>query len=408
MPVTTTSDYSLSLTPNCTVSNNSLSALPYVEQCSIIIGGSSAYFVNPTQSLEVLNNVSDVTTVLTYESNPPYTYLGIPQAQVQQQDYTATTFGMTTQCRPISNECNLNPYNGGSTPWHCADTWSGDLGGTGPAWGTAYFMDPVMKSNNTEHGVPNPYYWGYAALIGAGTQNAGLVSVNLVPEIVGVTHGGIAFVLFCAITLYDVEYDSVNGSVTRFVATPSNESVANIWQIPPGISGDHGAPTLLQAAELAIFSTNAQELADTIALAYSKSSLALGAQSVMRTPALAVQQRESFIVARVPAAPLFTLVIANILFAIVGVILCGIAFTASRGNGDVREVQARLSIIGLVANNFENMADREGVTEMDEYFEEKKGHDSRRVGFQRNRAGGFYYKVWPKEESSAATPLMDL
>jgi hypothetical protein len=74
----------------------------------------------------------------------------------------------------------------------------------------------------------------------------------------------------------------------------------------------------------------------------------------------------------------------------------------------VREVQARLSIIGLVANNFENMADREGVTEMDEYFEEKKGHDSKRVGFQRNRAGGFYYKVWPKEESSAATPLMDL
>ncbi|KAE9379858.1 hypothetical protein N431DRAFT_325025 [Stipitochalara longipes BDJ] len=395
LPVATTSDYSLSLIPNCTLSNNSLVA-PDVERCSIIVGGSSAYFVNPTQSLQVLNNVSEVTTVFIYESNLPYTYLGIPQDQVQQMDYTASTFGMTTQCKPISTECNLNPHDGGSTPWYCADTWQGDLGGTEPSWSTAYFTDPAMRSNDTGLGVPNPYYWGYAALIGAGTQNAGLVSGNHVPEIIGVTHGGIAFVLLCAITLYDIEYDSVNGSVTRFVAKASNESVANIWQIPPGISGDHGASTLLQAAELAIFSSNAQELADKIALAYSRSSLALGAQSVMRTPALAAQQRRSFIVARVPAAPLFTLIITNLLFAGVGVILTSIAFRASRG--DVREVQARLSIVGLVADSFEGMKTREGVENMEDYFEEKEGHDSKRVAINKNDAGGFAYTVWPKTE----------
>jgi len=362
--------------------------------------------VNPTQSLQVLSNVSDVATVLTYESNPPYTYLGIPQDQVQQLDYTATTFGMTTQCKPISNECNLSA-RGSSTPWYCADTFQGDLGGTSPSWSTAYFMDPAMKSNNTGDGVPNPFYWGYAALVGAGLQDTGLVSGNPIPEIGGVTHGGLAFVLLCAVTIYDIEYDSINGSVTRFVATTSNQSVTNIWQISPGISGDHGAPYLIQAAELAIFSDTAQELADIVALAYSRSSLALGAQGVMRTPALAAQQRESFIVARVPAAPLFTLVIANILFAIVGVILTGIAFTASRGNGDVREVQSRLSIVGLVANNFENMENREGVKEMDGYFEEKKGQDSKRVGFDSNRLGGFFYRVWHQDESVVGTLLRD-
>jgi hypothetical protein len=199
----------------------------------------------------------------------------------------------------------------------------------------------------------------------------------------------------CTTTLYDIEYDSVNGTVTRFVATASNDSVANAWEGPiEYISGDPGASTLKQAAALAIFSTTAQELVDKIALAYSRTALTLGAQVVIRTPVLAVQERQSFLVSRVLAAPLFTLVAANLLFVLFGVVLTGVALKTS--GGDVREVQVRLSIIGLVADRFEGQRSRDGVEKMDDYFEEKEGNDSMRVAIDKSDGGGFAYKVWQK------------
>jgi hypothetical protein len=112
------------------------------------------------------------------------------------------------------------------------------------------------------------------------------------------------------------------------------------------------------------------------------------------SPALAVQERTSFLVARVPAAPLFTLVIANLLFVLLGIILTAIAIRTS--GGEVREVQARLSIAGLVADRFEEQRGREGVEKMNDYFEEKVGNDSMRVAIDRGNGGGYTYKVWPK------------
>jgi hypothetical protein len=143
-----------------------------------------------------------------------------------------------------------------------------------------------------------------------------------------------------------------------------------------------------------MFSDTTQELEDMMALAYSRTALALGAQAVMRSPALAAQERQSFLVTSVEAAPLFTLVIANLLFVFLGIVLTGIAIKASRG--DVREVQARLSIIGLVADRFEGQRGRDGVEKMDDYFEEKDGNGSVRVAIDRSDGGGFAYKVWPK------------
>jgi hypothetical protein len=49
------------------------------------------------------------------------------------------------------------------------------------------------------------------------------------PDIVEAEHGGFAFVHFCNSTLYDVEYDSTNETITRSVGTLSNASVSTIF-----------------------------------------------------------------------------------------------------------------------------------------------------------------------------------
>jgi hypothetical protein len=43
-------------------------------------------------------------------------------------------------------------------------------------------------------------------------------------------HGGRAFILGCNTTIYDIQYDHVNGSITQFVPMLSNTSTSNIRQ----------------------------------------------------------------------------------------------------------------------------------------------------------------------------------
>jgi hypothetical protein len=393
-PVTVATDYSLTLrSPNCTSSNNSFGNSKY--GCSLDPAATQTFLINSTQSLQVLNNISSIITVLNNGPDQRYTYLGVPSvASLVSRDYTATTFGMQTQCRPVSNECNLNAYDGASTLFRCSETFQGDLQ-LSNNWVSAYFPDTSMSSNESVDGVENPYLFGLAALVknpGAGKIDA--TNLTAIPEIVAPVHGGVAFVLMCSTTLYDIEYDSVNQSITRFVATASNTSVANIWQGPMAFV-DVGQPNLQTAVTVAASTaTDAQDLADQIALAYSKVALGVGAQSVQRAPALAAQERTSLLVARVPMAALFSLVASNLLFVLVGVALT-IAALATSGD-EVRDVQARLSIFGLVADRFEGLRASRGAEEMEELFEEHDGRGSMRIAIHRAATGGYAYKVWPK------------
>jgi hypothetical protein len=80
------------------------------------------------------------------------------------------------------------------------------------------------------------------------------------------------------------------------------------------------------------------------------------------------------------------------LVVFVGILLTVIALVASRGN--VKEVQARLSIFGLVADRFEGMTARLPVKDLDELFRESKGQRTSRVGVANSAEGGFVYKTW--------------
>jgi hypothetical protein len=77
-----------------------------------------------------------------------------------------------------------------------------------------------------------------------------------------------------------------------------------------------GTDQLKQAASLAAVSTSTLELTNRMALAFSTVALAMGSQSVGAQPALEAQERTSLLVARILLAPLFILVILNLLFVV--------------------------------------------------------------------------------------------
>lgn len=392
-PAAGTTNYSLTLVPGCLTTNNSMASRG--TQCNLIQSSTGEFLFDPTQSLTVLNNVSDSIAVHSNGPDERYTYLGIPQSggsSVTSHDYTATTFGMRTECKPASKACNLNHNSGASTPFRCTDAFAGDL--EVDKWLESYFSDSTMASNDTSLGVKNPYHYAVAAEF----QAAGNSKLSDSDEVITPVHGGLAFLLSCSIWMFDVEYDSINGTITRFVTTPSNDSVATIWQVPIWPTGV-AASNLQTAALIAVSTaTSAQDLADQYAVAYSKAALGVGAQSVQLSPAVAAQERSSLLVTRLPMAPLFCLLAANLAFVVLGIVLTCVALsTSSGGDGDVvRDVQARLSTAGLVADRFERGRAAAPAAGIEDLFKEHGGQADTVVAIERTAAGGFAYREWSK------------
>lgn len=242
-----------------------------------------------------------------------------------------------------------------------------------PNWSLAFFPNSSLSSNTTIlTGVQNPFWYGLGALV----DSQELWTYQFEngpndPNLVVPMHGGIAFVLLCNSTIYDMNYTSINGSLSTLEYTTSNASVTNIFQGTISIT-DFGIAYLQEAATLAGLSTSSEDIASQMALSFSKAILAAGAQTVQASPAIAAQERSSLIVARVPKGPLFTVVVLDLLFVVIGIAFSILALVSSSGdqNADVRDVQARLSVAGLVADRFEGRYAREPITDLKEGFEE--------------------------------------
>ncbi|KAK4580540.1 hypothetical protein LTR86_000743 [Recurvomyces mirabilis] len=207
-----------------------------------------------------------------------------------------------------------------------------------------------------------------------------------------------AFVLACNATLYNIEYDFVNGTVVRFVAQMSYSTVAEAVLGP--------MPYLQQYAESAVFSNSSAELADKLSLSYSKAALSFFAQTINAFLATQAQERTSVLVARIEVAPLYALVVTDMLYVVAGIGLIIAALKMS--SADIRQLQSRLGITALVADRFETEHKLQPVKEVEDMFEECKGLRSRHIGIVRSEERGWSYAVTTPELDKTDDSDMDL
>jgi hypothetical protein len=375
-----------------------------LRSCALSTAATNTFLVNGTQSLQTLTNVSNIISTSTYYSpeDGEYVYLGLPfSSTLAARDYKASSYGIQTQCQPVSKKCNLRAVAGDSTPFYCTEAFQGDvtfasLEDLDPSWTLAFFTNSSLSSNASyTTGVQNPFWFGLGAL----TDGQELLTYQFEngpndPNLVVPIHGGIAFVLLCNSTIYDLNYTSINSSVTALELTPSNASVTNIFQGTIAFTG-FGNAYLQEAASLAGLSTSSNDVANQMALSFSKAIIAGGAQVVQPTAAIVAQKRSSIIVARVPKAPLFTVIILDLLFVVIGIAFSVLALATSSGyqNVDVREVQARLGVVGLVADRFDRRSAKGGISDLKNGFGEfREGIvDSDRVVLDRTADGGWEF-----------------
>lgn len=118
-------------------------------------------------------------------------------------------------------------------------------------------------------------------------------------------------------------------------------------------------------------------------------------------PAVLAQTRTSKVITKVPVAALWLLVLANAIYALLGIALATMALVYT--NPSVHQVYTRLSITGIVAQLFEREYAERAVESEESLFREnvEKDAEVKRVGVRRTDTGGSAFAV--SEKAGART-----
>ncbi|KAG8530288.1 uncharacterized protein KY384_004790 [Bacidia gigantensis] len=150
-------------------------------------------------------------------------------------------------------------------------------------------------------------------------------------------------------------------------------------------------PNVIMGASLRNHSLGVQ-LASGFAAAYDRTLLSLPTGLLLQRPALSVTRREVTLVTRVPKAPFFAVVLLDLLYAILGIALTVMALLVL-GLGQfkqmgVRDVQARLTLEGVLAEGFESSKGGESAKDVEGLFAERRGESVgiRRIGLGKREA----------------------
>lgn len=119
------------------------------------------------------------------------------------------------------------------------------------------------------------------------------------------------------------------------------------------------------------------------------------ASQLSSSASLAAQVRSSKVVTRLPVAALWTLVVANMGLAVLGL---GLAIWALRlASPDVHQTQMRLGVAGLAAALFDREMFEQSASADEGLFAEKNaggGSDVKRIGFTRTETGESTFAVF--------------
>ncbi|CVK96692.1 uncharacterized protein FMAN_11022 [Fusarium mangiferae] len=367
--------------------------------CTLNSAAANTFLINSEPSLELLANVSSTNMVqqVADSTGKSYAFVGLRQTnQNANLDYTASSFGASSQCQVVTKHCiSEDGIIGPQASYNCD---FGPVQGVIPttlvnSMVLTYFTDSSMKKNSSSLvSLPNPYY--FTAIVSVNQNlgrnpNRGLLDD---PDIASGLHGSTLFALLCSTKVLDWRYTSINGSVKSFSYSPSNASTTNIVMGTQGYT-HVGDSYVLQQTSLDVWqSDTAQEVADKFAETYSRTVMGAIGGALLSAPAEEAQSRSSKLVAKIPKGPLACLLVANLLLVILGLFLTVRAFLAS--SSDVGDVQARLGITALVAAHFEADKGEVAVEKVDHMFQERNGGDGPRVTVQRSALGGWKFSSY--------------
>lgn len=319
-------------------------------------------------------------------------------------DYRANTIALATQCRPVTKACNmqatLNP-----TPFKCNNGFYRDVDNL-TNFEVFLFEDDTYSSalDTNEKGAffgKNPFYLASWAVVDSqgkpGTvfpSDSRMAKLLQDPDVVQPEEGGMGWVIECTGTVYEAEYSVINNTVMNPKFTLASDGHGAAIAAP--VSQSFANAAVEQAHRAAsVVSSSAQELASVWGDQYSITSLSLVAGSMTPRKNLDQQHRLQKLVARVPKAPLFVLILLNLAYVGLGILLTLYAMIFTRVGSGTGAARQRLTVQGLVAASFEptQRAVLGGNKVEDMFVERDNQQPSLRVGVDDAGDGGWRYST---------------
>ena len=376
-------------------------------------GGQSA------DGFQIMNNLSSSHQVLTSSLNGVSFSFLAPQNLGPLIDYTTTTIAISSSCAPTSQKCQLQTQvnqTNDMPQFNCSETFHGVFGEQlysaefppfcldNSAGCVAGFYDEGLNntlsrarpSKNAYGQYTNPWYVGVAAMTSSGSGST--TSLATSPEILEINQGLDYFMLSCQINTSILTYSHVNGTIIPHDLELADDDVGWVSQLPWMGTGTV-LPQMAYSVQVAyVLSNTSQQLADNYGRIFEQIVLAYTATGWAEKPNTQMQLRETMLVARIPKAPLFLLITLCLLYVALGVVLGTVVGFSDPAAS--RDVQARLSVFGLMASRFETgeNASAPGTT-VEDMFEERKGELlSPRVAMVRSEDGGWVYRSVGQED----------
>jgi len=354
---------------------------------------SDSYFMK--DSIELLGGTDERLSVYNYSQ---YAYVGKrsdvkwPYYGRERYDLLTNAFAVSTTCKPIEESCDvLKSVNSSNIPFRCKSlpAFSGNLGGKPVA--VTFFDDATGTNSNVSYTMSDTMHFALGFNLAT--------DIDAGPGVTELSYTSV-ILLSCYATVYEAEYAWVNGSVRSFTTRPANASVTRVFMTPIAFS-NAGHYKLYFDAQLAGVSTRVlQDFIDSVSLSYSRMIAAFAQNALEFTTTRVAEERTNIIVAKVPVAPLFMLIAANLLFVVTAIVLAWEAFWASR-RGAPWQLKMRLGIPALVAKALgEQNAGKQIVASTKEMFAESfhaegcKGVAS--VGLDETSEGGWELRTAEK------------
>ncbi|KAL8708955.1 MAG: hypothetical protein Q9220_006287 [cf. Caloplaca sp. 1 TL-2023] len=381
-----------------------------------------------SQAAEALLGNSEYNQVQNHTSkdSQDFFYLG-DVASGDRLDFLANTTSVTTQCRVMTQECDINPDGPGfSCPGYSSPsfTYPGQVGvdpemamatSNMSMTGIQFFtdidhQDPIGLGNQTTDlfGLQNPMYFM--------TWSKGFPPVDTSSDLFSnMTNGGYlqlvngdnVFILNCTSTIYRTVYAWVNGTILQgqqqdqgFYTSLAPPAYGAIFSAPFAIDSAVGHLALQGAAALAAYKTRPQDVAVKFANEFSKAAVALTAGIMTRTPNMMEQSRNNTeLLTRVPKVPLYFMIGLQACYALASILVALLAWLLTRPAA-ASQVKSRLTVEGLAAGLFEAGPTQErAVNNVEEFYSEHNRTKKRegvvtqtnKVGIRQTEAGGW---VW--------------
>jgi len=263
------------------------------------------------------------------------TALIIDAGALPSSSYTASTFGMTTSCMLIGQNCQM----GADLTFNCSK--QGFAGAFTRPFGLAITNDSSTPPNSV------PFL---AAVNINGTQGEFKRYSSSSSVVVSRRNSVLLTVFECSSEVFELKYAQTNGNIQIKSSTPADLATTELLLSPmlPGMMSGYSGFGLDLLAETMATTSNAttllQQIADSFATAFSQITMASATAST--TPVLNDEILTTYLLTTVPKAAVWLLVVADGLYALlvlgltIGALICS-------SNPAVRDVQAQLTVRGL-------------------------------------------------------------